>query len=88
MELRKVLKKGDVPLEIAKTAILHEHNLTKFLTKKDLKNWTKVNFTLTAESAKLVRKWAKKLKVSEESILYATTLQYVKEQLGNEEVGY
>jgi hypothetical protein len=87
MDLKKVIKNG-VPADIAKTAIVHEHNLKNFLTKSDLKKWKKVDFTLTQESAKLVRAWAKKLKVSEESIIYAATIEYVKNELGNKEVGY
>jgi hypothetical protein len=37
MDLKKILNSGQVPKEIAKAAILHEHNMTKCITKSELK---------------------------------------------------
>lgn len=88
MDLKKIIQKGEISPEIVRTAILHEHNLKNCLKKSDLKNWKKIDFKISEEAAKRVRAWAKKLKVSEESILYAVTINYAREVLNVKNVDY
>ena len=83
-ELKALCKKCGANLAQAQKMIIMHHELKYLIPKSKLK---KINVNLKGDSAKLVEKLSKTLKVSESAVLCTLMYEYIeKEQLSDKKI--
>lgn len=75
--LAEISKKLGVNVEQVRDIIVQHHELEQLISKRDLR---KIKFNMGLDSAKLVARVAKTLKVSEDAVVNSLLVKYLDEQ--------